>query len=154
MVTPVSLKRCVDAEWHYSTIDLAFISDVQFYKGLEDATPRIYFDRKAEERKYVVNLDAINRLVKENFCTDLIEKDSQTLMKMLITCYETLLQHSRLVHLAYDNKAMSVYHVHLTGCSESLRARHKADLKLAYFHLRKTIRAFMGPCVLLVETFQ
>lgn len=63
IVSPVSLKFCIDPEWLELLITLDFIPGIKSVESLSDNTLRAYLGGKAKKSKVVVTLETLDEVI-------------------------------------------------------------------------------------------
>lgn len=153
-VRPVNITFCVDPEYLESAIALDLISDVESESELTDTVLRSYLERKAEESKESVNLDALDMIVERDLHMDMTDRNAKSRMESLFVSYHALLRRNGISWLLKTNQKVAVSHVLSAVRPKSLQDRLQSDLDFAYYDYRKDFRQFMEHAVRLSDAFQ
>lgn len=143
----------MNTKWLKSLTDIGFIPYVTSYDDLSNDEPRTYLTKKAEESMDVVTIDTLDKLVEDQFCINVTDKNAHFCIESLFVSYQLLLRRNGLSWLTKDNERISVYHVLSATHPASLRTRLESDLELSHYGLRKDIKIFMAHVVKLSEAF-
>lgn len=120
IVSPISLKFCIDPEWLERLIALEFILGVKSVESLSDNTLRSYLDDKAKDSKVVVILENLYKLVNKKLRINMADTDAKSRTENLFVAYHSLLRRHGLSWTLEDNQKIAVYHILSAICLHNL----------------------------------
>lgn len=106
---PVRLKLCVNFKWLESVTNCGFISNVDSCNEIRKDERRSYVDVKAEASKDFFAVSTLDKLVKTDLRTDMIDTDALAMLSNLFVSYESLVCHHGLAWLITNNEKLAMY---------------------------------------------
>lgn len=98
--------------------------------------------KKTEKSKDVNTCNTLDKLIEDQLCIGLIDKDAHSRVESLFVSYQLLLHRNDLAWLTVDNDRIPIHHVFSAIRPVSLCTSLELDLELSHYNLRKNLKGF------------